>query len=70
MDVDQFYKHHRGGVGCVILVSSFRDSEERQAIFGSIELANSYMDRLGEDWANVATPFIVDDPDWGNEKTN
>jgi len=65
--MEEFYKHHRGGSGCVLLVMSYRGDEQQQAIFGSIELAQKHMTRLGDDWTSVIAPFVVDDPDWGNE---
>lgn len=68
-DADAFYCHHRGGSGAVVLViaQSDRDGGQLFGVFGSIETARSWMDRLPKQYVSIVAPFIVDDPDWGNE---
>ena len=69
MSHEDFYRHHRGGSGAVLLVTAIHDRTKKQqhGIFGSIETAQEWRRALGEDWTCVFSPFIVDDPDWGNE---
>lgn len=64
-----FYENHRGGHGAVVLAIAIDTAThaERHGIFGSIELAQSWSDSLGDGYVCVFSPYIVDDPDWGNE---
>lgn len=64
-----FYRNHRGGSGAVILVTAINGStkEQRHGIFGSVELANAWRDHLPDEFVCVYSPYIVDDPEWGNE---
>lgn len=67
MDGEKFYRAHRGGSGNVILVIAINDEgERRHGIFGSIEIAQAWRNTLAEDWACVYSPYIVDDPEFGN----
>jgi hypothetical protein len=69
---DEFYDLHRGGSGNVFIVEGFVDGErEHCAVFGSIEAAETYMSSFRDDdlvWVTV--PYRVDDPWWGDRKTN
>lgn len=64
-----FYQRHRGGQGAVVVATAIHgeDGDERTGIFSCIETAQAWSDALGERWACVFCPYIVDDPDWGNE---
>lgn len=64
---DTFYRHHRGGQGAVVIVRAFKGEQEQIGVFSSIEIAQSWRNSLGDDYACVFCPYIVDDPDWGNE---
>lgn len=67
-ECDEFYRHHRGGQGAVIVVHSYDEmNRERIGIFSSIETAQAWTNALGDNWTSVFCPYIVDDPDWGNE---
>tara|TARA_R110000868_G_scaffold158980_2_gene387422 strand:+ start:2966 stop:3184 length:219 start_codon:yes stop_codon:yes gene_type:complete len=66
-DEEIFYENHRGGSGAVIRVIAICDGEERNGIFGSIETAREWQRSLGDNVTCVFSPYIVDDPDWGNE---
>lgn len=68
-DAANFYRNHRGGSGAVVLAIAIDTvtKTERHGIFGTIELANEWSDHLGDDFVCVFSPYIVDDPDWGNE---
>ena len=66
---EAFFKNHRGGSGAVIRVIAIDDRthEERNGIFGSIDTAQEWRRSLGDGFTCVFSPYIVDDPDWGNE---
>lgn len=69
---EDFYKHHRGGSGAVVMAYANRIDggvvkEEREGIFSCLETAEAWRTSLGEQWVCVYAPYIVDDPDWGNE---
>ena len=68
-DEEAFLRNHGGGFGAVWCVMAFSKSgEERNAIFSRYDLAQRYVERdLGEGFSAVYSPYIVDDPDWGNE---
>lgn len=67
-DADAFYANHRGGSGAVIrVIAIHRTGKERNGIFGSIETAQEWRRSLGDNFTCVFSPYIVDDPDWGNE---
>ena len=65
-ELDEFYRKHRGGSGSVIIVSAYGDGDERQAVFGSVEAAREWSDALGESWSCIFSPYVVDEPDFGN----
>ena len=66
---DNFYKFHRGGSGAVVVVFVIdrKTGDERTGIFSSIETAQEWRRSLPDDFACIFAPYIVDDPDWGNE---
>ena len=68
-DVTAFYSRHSGGSGAVIVVQAFQQGsvDPRMGIFGSLETAHAWMRGLGDEYTSVVSPYIVDDPDWGNE---
>jgi len=72
-DPDEFYKVHRGGSGPVVVVFAYFNAKttsrdkERIGIFGSFEKAQEWAFKLGDDWHCVFCPFVVDEPDFGNE---
>jgi hypothetical protein len=68
-ECEEFYKVHRGGSGAVIVVTAVHDDthEERMGIFGSAETAHEWRRSLPDNFICVFAPYIVDDPDWGNE---
>lgn len=68
-DLEEFYKNHRGGSGAVIVVTAIdpETHEERMGIFGARETADEWRRSLPEKLVCVFAPYIVDDPDWGNE---
>jgi hypothetical protein len=69
-DPDRFYERHRGGWGPVIVVFAACPRRKRQpnrvAVFGSIETAQEWAFSLGADWHCVFSPYVVDEPDFGN----
>lgn len=68
-ELDDFYRKHRGGSGPVILmivVDDFGDDPDAFHIFGSIEAAHAHRDTLGDNVTCVFSPYIVDDPGWGD----
>jgi hypothetical protein len=69
-DLENFYACHRGGSGAVIMVTAVHDRSkmERYGIFGSMETAQEWRRSLGDEFTCVFSPYIVDDPDWGNER--
>lgn len=68
-DEELFYQNHRGGNGAVVVVTAIgnSDNQDRLGIFGSIETAHEWRRSLGNSFTCVFSPYIVDDPDWGNE---
>ena len=68
-ECEQFYQRHRGGSGAVVVVIAIRDrdGQERTGIFSSIETADEWCRSLGDAVTCLFVPYIVDDPDWGNE---
>jgi hypothetical protein len=68
-DMEIFYRNHRGGGGAVIMVTAINDADhsEQHGIFGSIDTAHEWRRHLGDGYTCVFAPYIVDDPDWGNE---
>lgn len=68
-DEEEFYLNHRGGSGAVIVVTAIdpETHEERIGIFGSAETAHEWRRSLPDKLRCVFAPYIVDDPDWGNE---
>lgn len=67
-EAEQFFQNHRGGSGAVVVVTAVRDDgQEQTGIFGSIETAHEWRRSLGDKFTCVFAPYIVDDPDWGNE---
>lgn len=67
-DCDAFYRHHRGGMGAVVVATAIHNwKPELTGIFGSLETAQSWGNHLGNAYTIVYAPYIVDDPDWGNE---
>lgn len=64
-----FFQRHRGGSGAVVVVMAYEGGQGQPTlgIFGSLETAQSWMASLGDRFTSVVVPFIVDDPDWGNE---
>lgn len=70
-DPDVFYAKHRGGSGNVILVMAFnKRAGDRMAVFGSIETAQRWALDLSDDWHCVFSPYVVDEPGFGNETKN
>lgn len=65
-----FYDQHRGGTGNIILVSIFGDGLERVAMFSCIERAEEWADTFGDDARVVFSPYVIDEPDFGNVPTN
>lgn len=72
-ECELFFQRHRGGSGAVVVVYVYRDNGGpneppwRTGIFGSIETAQEWRRAFGDDYTCVIAPYIVDDPDWGNE---
>lgn len=70
---DPFWRHHRGGSGAIVLGTAYGPPtdvvkrQEQTGVFSSIELAQAWSDHLGDEWLCIFVPYIVDDPDWGNE---
>lgn len=64
-----FYGNHRGGAGPVIIAVAIEDfsGAHRYGVFSTLELAQEWSGHLGDRFACVFAPYIVDDPDWGNE---
>ena len=69
-DPDEFYRIHRGGAGNVIMVMAFNNGKDKIGVFGSIETAQKWALQFGGEWHCVFSPFIVDEPDFGNVKRN
>lgn len=67
---DQFYSQHRGGTGNVILVvveNIF--GQLRFAVFSCIENAMAWAsDNAGEDDNVTFSPYVIDTPEFGNER--
>lgn len=69
MTYPDYFKDHRGGSGAVVLVIAVNDhdiSDRQHAIFGSIEKAMAWRDTLGDDVTVVYSPYVVDEPEFGN----
>lgn len=70
-DPDDFYKQHRGGSGNVIVVFVYKDGKEyRTGVFGSIEQAQEWAFALDDSFQCIFSPFVVDEPDFGNATKN
>lgn len=67
-DETSFYEKHRGGYGAVVMVRALHDDtqDELVGIFGSIETAKDWRRSLSEKFSCLFSPYIIDDPDWGN----
>lgn len=66
-DPDEFYAKHRGGSGSVIIVMAINKNAERMGVFGSIETAQLWALEFGDDWHCIFSPYVVDEPGFGNE---
>ena len=69
----KFYAKHRGGSGNVILaiaVSHFDTDDHMNGIFSNIENAESWSEKIGENWSCVFVPMVVDVPEYGNSVEN
>jgi hypothetical protein len=65
--VDDFFARHRGGSGNVILTIAVNaDGDQRHGIHSDIEKARGWSEKLGDDWSCVHSPYVVDEPDYGN----
>ena len=70
MEIDNdFYKNHRGGLGAVVTVTAINSEtgSELLGVFSSVETAESWRGSLPDGYHCIFSPYIVDDPDWGNE---
>lgn len=73
MTDDAFFKRHRGGAGCVLLVTVYRTGEiVDQAVFSTREKVLEWLNTAYNDdgFSSMCAPYIVDEPTWGNEKVN
>lgn len=62
-----FYDAHRGGAGNIIMVSVFGDRKlDRVAVFSCIENAEKWAATFGDDVPVVFSPYVVDEPEFGN----
>ena len=69
--LDEFHKAHRGGSGRVLLAQGFEDEDLTvMGIFSSIETAHAFIEKCADHICWVISPYIVDDPEWGNRSTN
>jgi hypothetical protein len=70
--IDDFHATHRGGSGLVFIVEGKINGElEHRAVFGSVEAADRYIDTFEDKrifWNK--DPYVVDDPEWGDRRTN
>lgn len=67
-DCDAFYRHHRGGMGAVIVATAIpKNGRRRVEVFSNLDLANAWASRFDSSYFVCMSPHIVDDPDWGNE---
>lgn len=67
---DPFWETHRGGSGPVVVVFAIRDEEEKIGVFSCIENAKEWADKFDEEWTCVFSPYVVDEPDFGNAMRN
>lgn len=69
-----FYDQHRGGRGSVIMVTAFPPDGDfahaRVGIFSCIETAEDWAATFSDEHQIVFSPYVVDEPDFGNVATN
>lgn len=69
--LDEFYQAHRGGSGRVLLAQGFEDGDLAiMGIFSSIETLNAFTEKCADHLRWIISPYIVDDPEWGDRQTN
>lgn len=66
-DISRFFTDHcaAGGLVLVRAIRTAGNITERFAIFSSYEKARAWGDSLDDDWGCIYSPYIVDDPEWG-----
>lgn len=67
-DVERFYAGHCDAGG-IVIVFARRGHDERVGVFSSLEKATIWIGRFGAQWDCVVSPYVVDDPDYGEEFT-
>lgn len=68
MTDDFFARHdaHSQGVYLVISYPAAIGKDEKYAILSSKKEVDKYTDELGTDYINVISPYIIDEPNFGN----
>jgi hypothetical protein len=66
-EVAAFFASHCSTPGGVIVVEVWADGERQQTgIFRSFDKAMAWRDRFGDDGAAIFSPYVLDEPDFGN----
>lgn len=65
---DPFWIEHSARSDGVINVYAYNveTGDERTGIFSTMVRAQAWVNSLDEAWTTVSTPFILDEPDYGN----
>lgn len=70
---EAFFKRHRGGSGCVWVVTVYRAGGfVGQGVFSCKEKVLEWLNASYNDdaYSSVSAPYMVDHPDWGNVRTH
>lgn len=60
------YLEHCSSNNGVVLVNAINGDNHINGIFSCLEKAQQWTDGLGDEWACIFSPFIIDEPDYGN----